>query len=94
MERRWRIFAVAAWVIGARALLKALLLAFLEPIKALRAAEEQGDRTARLALVEASKMLPAGAVWEEFCRRQLVPGEFDWIATVRKYEADVTSARS
>ena len=46
---------VAAWVIGARATLKALLIALLEPIDALRDLERDGDYTGRLALLEELK---------------------------------------
>ncbi len=48
---------VAAWTIGARNMLKALLEALLEPIDRLRAAEAAGDYTARLALSEEMKTL-------------------------------------
>ena len=41
---------VAAWVIGTRALLKALLLALLEPRDMLRRLEAVGDFTARLTM--------------------------------------------
>ncbi len=51
---------VAAWVIGARNALRALLLALLEPIDALRSLEKAGDYTARLALMEELKGLPCG----------------------------------
>jgi L-rhamnose isomerase len=43
---------IAAWVIGTRSMLKALLLALLEPIDSLRAVERAGDYTSRLALLE------------------------------------------
>src|SRR5207302_10252750 len=49
---------VAAWVIGTRAMLKALLLALLEPIDELRRCEAVGDYTRRLALLEELKTLP------------------------------------
>jgi hypothetical protein len=52
---------VAAWVIGARNTQKALLQAMLEPTAKLRACEEAGDYTARLALLEEIKSLPWGA---------------------------------
>ena len=42
---------VAAWVIGTRNALRALLLALLEPIDHLRSLEVAGDYTARLALL-------------------------------------------
>ncbi len=84
---------IAAWVIGTRAAQKSLLSALLEPAKLLREAEAAGDFTLRLALLEESKTLPMGAVWEEFCRRSEVPGEREWMPEVKKYEADVLSLR-
>src|SRR5204862_3621110 len=57
---------VAAWVIGTRALLKALLVALLEPTALLRDAEAAGDYTRRLALLEESKTLPFAAVWDYY----------------------------
>ena len=41
---------VAAWVIGTRNTLKALLRAMLDPVEELREAELEGDYTTRLAL--------------------------------------------
>jgi L-rhamnose isomerase len=77
---------VAAWVIGARNVLKALLLALLAPIGRLRDAENTGDFTTRLALLEELKTLPSGAVWDEHCRRTNVPGGLAWLDEVRAYE--------
>ena len=79
---------IAAWVIGTRNLLRALLLALLEP-PSLRAAELAGDHTARLALQEESKSLPFGAVWDYYCETQGVPVREAWLAEVRKYEGEV-----
>jgi len=73
---------IAAWVIGARAMLKAMLLALLEPTTMLRERELQGDFTSRLALVEQLKTLPFGAVWEYYCLKQDVPVGTDWIEAV------------
>ena len=84
---------VAAWVIGARAALKALLLALLEPIARLRASEAAGDFTARLALLEEAKALPFGAVWEEHCRRHDVPAGMHWLEAIQRYEREVLTAR-
>ena len=83
---------IAAWVIGARNLLLALLLALLEP-PAIRAAELAGDLTARLALQEESKSLPFGSVWDYYCESKGVPVGEAWLAEVRKYEADVLMNR-
>ena len=82
---------VAAWVIGARCMLKALLLALLEPTETLRQLEAEGDTTARLALLEELKTLPFGAVWDHYCRSQDVPAGRDWLAKVKTYERDVLS---
>jgi L-rhamnose isomerase len=84
---------VAAWVIGARAMLKALLLALLEPTDTLRQLEADGDTTARLALLEELKALPFGAVWDHYCRSRDVPAGRDWLAEVKAYERDVQLKR-
>ncbi|MGV3531538.1 MAG: L-rhamnose isomerase [Chthoniobacteraceae bacterium] len=84
---------IAAWVIGTRNLLKALLLALLEPIDKLRAAEEAGDYTTRLALMEEAKSLPFGAVWDAYCERAGVPVGEGWLAEVKRYEHHVLSLR-
>ncbi len=84
---------IAGWVIGARNLLRALLIALLEP-PAIRAAERAGDFTLRLALQEESKMLPVGAVWDHYCESQGVPAGAAWLAEVKRYENQVLSRRS
>ena len=85
---------VAAWVIGARAMLKALLLALLEPTECLRKLEADGDTTSRLALLEELKALPFGTIWDHYCRTRDVPAGRDWLAEVKAYERDVLSKRS
>ncbi len=84
---------VAAWVIGTRSAIKALLLALLEPTPRLRALERDGDFTSRLALLEELKSLPFGAVWEEYCRRQNTPSGAAWIEQVKAYERNVLAER-
>ena len=84
---------VAAWVIGARATQKALLLALLEPTESLRDFEIAGDFTSRLALLEETKGLPFGEVWDEFCRREEVPEGFAWMEAVKSYERNVLAGR-
>jgi L-rhamnose isomerase len=84
---------VAAWVIGTRSTLKALLLALLEPRAQLQAREAVGDYTARLALLEEVKTLPAGAVWDYYCLRQGVPVGPAWLEEVRAYERAVLARR-
>ena len=80
---------VAAWVIGARATLKALLAALLEPTARLR----ELDQTGRLALLEHAKTMPLAAVWNYYCLRAGVPAEQDWLDDVRRYESEVLSGR-
>lgn len=84
---------IAAWVIGARCVLKAFLIALLEPIAALREMERSGDYTCRLALLEELKTMPAGAVWDEYCLRQGVPGQDQWTNEIKIYERDVLMRR-
>lgn len=84
---------VAAWVIGARAFLKALLLALLEPTETLHRLEAEGDFTGRLALLEEQKAMPFGAVWDHHCDRQGVPAGGEWLGEVRAYERDVLARR-
>ncbi|MCX6886029.1 MAG: L-rhamnose isomerase [Verrucomicrobia bacterium] len=85
---------VAAWVIGARNMVKALLLALASPIEKLQEAEAAGDYTSRLALLEDSKMLPFGAVWDYYCLTQNVPAAETWLGTIKQYEAAVLSKRA
>ena len=84
---------IAAWVIGTRALLRSLLIALLEPTKALREVEVAGDYTSRLALQEELKAMPFGAVWDRYCEQQNVPVGPNWIADIRAYEESVLSRR-
>jgi len=84
---------VAAWVIGVRNLLKALLMAMVAPIDTLRRAENDGDFTSRLALQEEMKTLPFGAVWDYYCEKAGVPVGENWLAEVKQYEKEVLSQR-
>ncbi|MBT8037755.1 MAG: L-rhamnose isomerase [Verrucomicrobiae bacterium] len=85
---------VAAWTIGVRNTLRALLLGLLEPTATLRQAELEGDYTTRLALQEELKTYPLGAVWDEYCRRQDTPVGPDWLTDIKTYEANVLSKRT
>ncbi|HZG67775.1 MAG TPA: L-rhamnose isomerase, partial [Herpetosiphonaceae bacterium] len=85
---------IAAWTIGARNVLRAALLALLEPIDQLRELEVAGDYTARLATLEEIKGMPWAAVWDQFCLQQDVPVGIRFLDEIRAYEADVLSARA
>lgn len=83
---------IAAWVIGTRNMLRALLLALLEP-PAIRRTEQAGDYTGRLALQEEARALPFGAVWDHYCEMEDVAVGEGWLQSVRQYERDVLSRR-
>ena len=84
---------IAAWVIGVRAMQKALLYAMLEPLKLMQDSEVSGDLTSRLAWTETAKTLPFGAVWDAFCASEDVPLDTDWLKEVKTYEANVLAKR-
>ena len=73
--------------------MKALLFALLEPTSTLRSYEIGENFFARLALLEDLKIAPVGAVWEKFCSKQDVPGDFKWAKDVLDHERDVLSKR-
>jgi L-rhamnose isomerase len=84
---------VAAWAIGSRNTLKAVLAALLEPQAYLRELETTGDYTTRLALLEELKTLPAGAVWDYYCQSQSVPVGMGFMQQIKSYEETVLSTR-
>jgi len=85
---------IAAWVVGTRCMLKALLLALLEPTDKLRRMEARGDFTSRLAMLEELKALPFGAVWDYYCLKSNVPAGDAWLTEVKAYEESVLAKRS
>jgi L-rhamnose isomerase len=85
---------VAAWVIGTRNMLKALLIAQLEPTAALEDAELKMDFTERLAMLEEQKSLPWAAVWDYYCLQKGVPVGRAWFDEIRKYETKVLAKRA
>ncbi len=84
---------VAAWVIGVRAVRKALLYALLEPWELATEAERSGDGAAKLALQELRAELPFSAVWKYACQRADVPGGLAWLAEIKRYEQTVLDQR-
>ena len=84
---------IGAWVAGARATLKALLYALLEPTPKLVELESAGDYFGRLALLEELKTMPFGAVWDRLCLSGEVPAGEAWITEVSRYENEVLSKR-
>jgi L-rhamnose isomerase len=85
---------VAAWVIGTRNALRALLLALLEPTDRMREIEVAEDFTQRLALLEELKGMPFGAVWDYHCMQQGVPVGMGYMDAIKAYEQAVLAART
>jgi L-rhamnose isomerase len=84
---------IAAWVIGTRCMIKALLIALLEPVQMLREIELADNYTERLAMLEELKTMPFGAVWDYYCRKMEVPPAQTWLDEVKIYEKDVLAKR-
>jgi L-rhamnose isomerase len=84
---------IAAWVMGTRNVLRAFLLALLEP-PGIRQAELEGDFTRRLALQEEAKSLPWGAIWNFYCSSEGVEPVQGWVAEVKNYETKVLLPRN
>ncbi|MFC0558463.1 L-rhamnose isomerase [Halalkalibacter alkalisediminis] len=84
---------IAAWTIGTRNMVKALLFAMLMPNQQLKELQENGDYTKRLALLEEFKTYPFGAIWNYYCEQMNVPVKELWLEEVSEYEEKVLSNR-
>lgn len=84
---------IAAWTTGFRSWQKALLFALCQPHDHLRALQDGGNTTDLMLEKEALKMLPFGAIWNEYCARCGVPDDSGCIAPIHAYERDVLSHR-
>jgi len=84
---------IGAYVTGVRATQKAILLALLNPTEKLREYDENKRYFERLALLEESKSMPFGAVWDYYCLINNVPTGIDYIAEIQKYEKEVLLKR-
>lgn len=84
---------VAAWTIGTRNMIKALLYGLLMPNDYLKQLQEQGNYTERLALLEELKTYPFGAVWDYYCEQMGVPVGEKWLDEVKNYEETVLLKR-
>jgi len=84
---------IGAYVIGARATMKALLLALLSPIKKLREYESKNQNFERLALLEEFKSFPFAAVWDHYCASNDVAVGHSYIPLIQDYEAKVLAKR-
>ena len=77
---------IAAWTIGARNTLRALLNALLEPLDLLQRLEIEADFSQRLALLEELKAMPANAVWDYYCWNKNVPVGVAFMDVIEAYE--------
>ncbi|MCY8973045.1 L-rhamnose isomerase [Bacillus atrophaeus] len=84
---------VAAWTIGTRNMIKALLYAMLVPNGHLKQLQEEGRFTERLALFEEFKTYPFGAIWDYYCEQMGVPVKEAWLKEVKQYEREVLFKR-
>ena len=84
---------IAAWVIGTRCMIKALLIALLEPVQMLWEMELADNYTERLAMLEELKTMPFGAVWDYYCTKMEVPPAQKWLDEVKSYEKDILTKR-
>lgn len=85
---------IAAWVIGTRNMIKALLSAMLMPHDKLRKLQDEGNFTERLALMEELKTYPLGDIWNYYCELNNVPVKEEWIKEVKEYEKEVLAKRN
>ena len=84
---------VAALIIGARNIEKAMLKAMLTPWDELKKAQDELNHTKVLALQEEIKTLPWSEVWDEYCAMCGVKNEQEWYKDCEKYEQDVLLKR-
>jgi L-rhamnose isomerase len=84
---------LAAWIVGARNMRKALLLALLEPTAKLLDAERNWDGATRMALFEEQKSMPWSAVWDYYCMSRNVPVGIDWLDKVKAHEEATAGSR-
>jgi L-rhamnose isomerase len=82
-----------ALVLGARSVLRALLVALLEPGVRLAEFQRQGDTLGQLALADEAKTLPWGPVWDFHCLVHDVPVAEAWISIVSEHERRARAAR-
>jgi L-rhamnose isomerase len=83
---------VSAWVTGFRSMQKALLNALCTPSAMLKELQDTNQLSKKMVVMEDCKMLPIGAVWEEYCRQcgVVADGYYD---EIEKYENEVLLKR-
>lgn len=84
---------VSAWAIGMRSFQKALMMALCTPNGLLKQLQDESRFTELMALQEAVKMLPFGDVWNYYCEKSGIAGDFEVFGEVKKYEDEVLGKR-
>lgn len=84
---------LAAWIVGARNMQKALLFALLQPNEKLKALQDEANFTELMVLNEDLKTLPFDAVWSEYLKRQNQKGA-EWYNEVKEYESKILKERN
>lgn len=82
---------LSAWVTGQRSMQKALLYALLCNHKELKELQDKSDFTDLMVKQEEYKVLPFGAVWQEYLKRENVAS--DYLSEIKEYEKEVLSKR-
>lgn len=82
---------ISAWVTGIRSVHKALLLALLEPNEKMKKLQDESRFTELMVLQEDMKTAPFGDIWDEYLRRENIPG--DYISAILDYEKKTLEAR-
>ncbi len=83
---------LAAWVVGARNMKKALLWALLQPNARLKALQDEANFTELMVLQEELKTLPFEGVWAECLRRENQKGA-EWFTEIKEYENKILKER-
>ena len=82
---------LSAWITGQRAMQKALLYALLCNHNELRKLQDASDFTSLMIKQEEYKVLPFGAVWQEYLKRQGI--KEDYLTEIREYEKGILKER-
>lgn len=78
---------ISAWVTGQRSMQLALLNALLLPNEQMKKLQDDNDFTQLMTLNERCKLLPVGAVWQQYLSELGV--EEDYYKVIAKYEKEV-----
>ena len=84
---------IAAWVVGIRSTLLALLKAELEPKEEITKLELQGDYAGRMMYMERLKQMPFGIVFDYYCYKNQKKVGLETMEEIKRYEKEVTAKR-